>query len=515
MVILGLFLTLLGAAICFRGVYILGVFKAIMGAIQGLIYALLLRVLLALLQAQMGNIFWIMAILIACLMAYLAAVREKIYQRIQGIVNAALAGGALAAILYIIVRLQSYSYYGRNTQDDSAVTVMAVVLFLAFIVMGAKWYRAFRKIGVFLLAFLVLLLLLTMHMSLDSAAVVALLLASLFLYLLIVLDRYLIYLKVSSIGAVVAVAGLLCVFGMSHMMPMLPQIALANLQRMLSHGGLFTAYETETALSALGILILTILGTLSQVKYVKAHTDESGALIIAWPEFKKGGKRIAEEGKSLAETVAKGAKTCARNIGAAVSSHRRAIAVGAIIVGALAVVAGIGIGLFYGGREIYKTVQYQQNVRPAGSATELYVEEINSLYGSTVISSSGVSFVGASGDGFDSSLTMQLEGAVAGEISAVGISDPETGDWYPLEMNMRLDNGDTDAIARLFAAAAYSLFGVDSGACESAVLATMHSVEASGPHNAFTPVDIEGAMNTSVSLYLNDGGWTLSCARIF
>ena len=37
MVILGLFLTLLGAAICFRGVYILGVFKAIMGAIQGLI----------------------------------------------------------------------------------------------------------------------------------------------------------------------------------------------------------------------------------------------------------------------------------------------------------------------------------------------------------------------------------------------------------------------------------------------------------------------------------------------
>ena len=64
MVILGLFLTLLGAAICFRGVYILGVFKAIMGAIQGLIYALLLRVLLALLQAQMGNIFWIMAIII-------------------------------------------------------------------------------------------------------------------------------------------------------------------------------------------------------------------------------------------------------------------------------------------------------------------------------------------------------------------------------------------------------------------------------------------------------------------
>ena len=242
-------------------------------------------------------------------------------------------------------------------------------------------------------------IILAVHMSMDAALIVALLLACLFLYLVVSLDRYQLYLKISAIGAIIAVAGLLCVFGMSHVIPLLPQVALANLQRMLSGGSLYTAYGAEATFSVLGVLVLAVLGMISQEKYVRTHTDESGTLIIVWPGFRKKENYVSEDTKALAGAVAASIKKCARNAAAAFSLYRWAILKGAIILGVIVIAVGIGVGLFYGGREIHRSIQYQQDVQPASRANDSYVNEINALYGSEVLLSSEVTFVGAAGDG--------------------------------------------------------------------------------------------------------------------
>ena len=56
---------------------------------------------------------------------------------------------------------------------------------------------------------------------------------------------------------------------------------------MLSGGSLYTAYGAEATFSVLGVLVLAVLGMISQEKYVRTHTDESGTLIIVWPDVYK------------------------------------------------------------------------------------------------------------------------------------------------------------------------------------------------------------------------------------
>ena len=82
-IIAGIILALLGLTICFRGIYIGKVFKAIFGAIQGAIYALALSLILALLQVATESVLFMLVVLFALLLAYLAVKKEELYRKVM------------------------------------------------------------------------------------------------------------------------------------------------------------------------------------------------------------------------------------------------------------------------------------------------------------------------------------------------------------------------------------------------------------------------------------------------
>lgn len=80
-------LIVVGLAICFRGVYIHSVCKALFGALQGLVWAFITQMVLTALGVFSGIAdMWLLIMgIIALISAYLACAQENIYRAIQGI----------------------------------------------------------------------------------------------------------------------------------------------------------------------------------------------------------------------------------------------------------------------------------------------------------------------------------------------------------------------------------------------------------------------------------------------
>ena len=177
-IIAGIILALLGLTICFRGIYIGKVFKAIFGAIQGAIYALALSLILALLQVATESVLFMLVVLFALLLAYLAVKKEELYRKLQGFINAFMIGAGIGAFVYAAIMMNSYrnSFYGGGSSSNALAIIAGLFIVVVFGVLGIRAYNIFRRIGTLFLTLTICILLFLMYMPIMPAIVLGVIL---------------------------------------------------------------------------------------------------------------------------------------------------------------------------------------------------------------------------------------------------------------------------------------------------------------------------------------------------
>ena len=274
-IVFGILLIAIGLFICFRGICIASIFKAVFGAIQGLVYAFALQLILQLLQIVTGSWIYFLCVCTAVIFAYLAAKREELYQRIQGIINALIIGALIAVIAYGLIYYSAFMY-NRSEGMATLAIVVAIAIAAAFAAMGAKWYKFFRRVGTFVIVLAITAIILSMYMAFWPAILLALVIDAIVMYCLSTYEKYIEFLKIAAVGACVAVVGVWMLIDGTYMVMAMTNTLSRSISRLISGRTASSSYSTEMVLSSIGIAIMTVWGAVVQRRYYDSHLDENG-----------------------------------------------------------------------------------------------------------------------------------------------------------------------------------------------------------------------------------------------
>ena len=521
-IIAGIILALVGLTICFRGIYIGKVFKAIFGAIQGAIYALTLSLILAILQVATESVLFMLVVLFALLLAYLAVKKEELYRKLQGFINAFMIGAGIGAFVYAAIMMNSYrnSFYGDGSSSNALALIAGLAIVVVFGVLGIRAYNIFRRIGTLVLTLAICILLLLMYMPIMPAIILGVILTSIVGYLLNLYQKYIDYLKISAIGAVICVAGILDIFGRSYLISSIPQMLFENIYRILSREDVLKYYNTETTMVTLGIVVLSIAGMLNQQSYVAAHTDADGKVVLDWSNFRNVKDKAGNAISAAASGVGTGIYGFFTGIADFFKRSKTSILKGLKILVLVAVGCGVLAGIVYGGQSLISYIKQRGEDNAVDSAATRYVKSINNLYGKDAISLSGAKYVGAEGDGFDATFTADISGELSGIITATGISDPDSGELYPdyIRVEIACNENMTENTAKMFASVITTFFNADEESCEKLILDTLlYGDFGMDYYMPWVEVDLGRAANATVQIALSDNNtiWTMTCGPKF
>ena len=521
-IIAGIILALLGLAICFRGIYIGKLFKAIFGAIQGAIYALALSLILALLQVATESALFVLIVLFALLLAYLAVKKEELYRKIQGFINAFMIGAGIGAFVYAAIKMNSYrnAFYGNGSSSSAFAIIAGLAIVVIFGVLGIRAYNIFRRIGALFLTLAVCILIFVMYMPIMPAILLGIILTAIVAYLLNLYQKYIDYLKISAIGATICIAGILAMFGKSYLISEIPEMLFENIGRVLTGYSARTYYSTETTLSGLGIVVLSIIGMFSQQSYVSAHTDADGKVALDWSNIHNVKNSAGNAIGTAASGVSNAIKGFFEGIGDFFKRRKASILKGLKTLILVAIGCGVIAGIVYGGQSLFSNIKQRSEDNTVDNAAARYVKSINNLYGKDAISLNGAKYVGAEGDGFDATFTADISGELSGSITATGISDPDSGDLYPdyIRVEITRDDSMTENTAKMFASIITTFFNSNEESCEQQILDTLlYGDFGADYYMPWIEVDLGRAANASAQIALSDNNtvWKMTCGPKF
>lgn len=476
-IIAGLLIAVIGLVICFRGIYLAKVFKAVIGAIQGAIYALVVQAILALFGVSATGLFYFLLVFVALLMAYIAAMREELYRKIQGFINALLMGLALGAAAFVLIGVRSMSSSASSESLTVLLIIVELAILITFILLGVRAYRFFCNFGKLVLAAVFFMLMLAMYMPLSYAIIFAIVLDSLAAYLMNRWRKYIDCLKISAIGAIICAIGVVDILGKSYILSAVSSHML-NLRYLAQSSGSFY-YSTEITFFVLGICALSVVGMFSQYRFLLAHTDANGKVVWnlsgASDAFKKGvGEAVHSVGKA-AEGVESTVGDLAEKSRAALQAKKAAIIKGMKILLVVVAVGAAVTGSIVGIRSLVGHIEQRGGEKLVSSAASRYVESINDLYGRKVAKLTETGY-GEGGDASNAYYSASVSGDFSGIIMASGIGDPDSDEFYTdyVSVEVGADDNTTEATAKLFAAVVASIFDEDMAECEEWILTAMN-----------------------------------------
>lgn len=457
--------TLIGLLICFRGICISKAFRALFGALQGAIWSVIISIILQMLDIIIGSSLYLLVLAIMAICAYIAAFQEKLYYKIQGIINALTVGAVLAAVSFILIRGAQMFGYIDSGNGGSLAVIVAIVILIVFAVLGVKAYNFFRRLGTIVFVFLAFVLALFIYMPIAPALLLAAVISLLFAYIASVYNKYVEVLKIALIGAIIAVSGAWMLIDGSFAVFEIAEILANNASRALQgYSGMGGSMSSSLIIISLATLLLTIWGAYSQNNYLLAYTNADGEFVYDGGWFKK---LFGGIGGMFSNTIASIAKFF--------SEKKQHILKGIKTILILVVAAACVYGAVLGGKALFAHFKVQKEIKTVDNAAVRYANQINSAYGSDIISLEDVSFVGESGDGIDSSFSAIISGELKGELLCTGINDPEANNWY-LDygyVNIGIDYTRIDETSKLFAAVLSTMLNVNYDECESAIWETL------------------------------------------
>lgn len=501
--IAGILIIVIGLIICFRGICIASVFKALFGAIQGIVYAFMVQLILRQLNIVTGSWLYLLFVCIAAILAYLAAKREELYQKIQGFINSILIGGVIAGVVYGYVKLSLYQNYLMNGGSDNSTMVaglLAAGIVIVFTVVGVKWYKAFRRIGPFVIVLALAAFLLRAYMQLWAAILLALVIDAIAMYFISVYEKYIEFIKIAAIGACISVAGFFVVIGLAYMIPTS-----------------LSALGSSVRMTLMPITVLTIWGAISQRKYYDAHLDENGLFHVEIKTWFGKSKELVDKASSNA---ADKAQDISKRISRSINSVKRAlarnkekfkkVAIGVLI---LAVVGSIG----YGGIRIIKGIMSSAKkgtqVRQASSFADIQVNSLNAAYADAEFSLEGVIPLEGSSNGDLPGYTIAFSGTISGSLYVTGWYNDHV--WYTDKVSVRVNHrnySNANAVAELFGAVMHVFYEVDTDVASNEIRQVM-SDNSDGMQRELL---FGSANNTYIRIWGSyDDQWMAECGEKF
>ena len=515
-IFLGVLLIAIGLFICFRGICIASIFKAVFGAIQGLVYAFAVQLILQLLQIVTGNWLFFLCVCIAVIFAYLAAKREELYQRIQGIINALIIGALIAVIVYGLIY---YSAFMNNRSEGMATLaiVVAIAIVAAFAAMGAKWYKFFRRVGTFVIVLAITAIILSMYMAFWPAILLSLVIDAIVMYCLSTYEKYIEFLKIAAVGACVAMVGIWMLLDGTYMVMAMTNTLSRSISRLISGRTASTSYSTEMVLSSIGIAVMTVWGAVVQRRYYDSHLDENGAFHVDL-------SGILGKSSEIADKATDAAAEKAHNIGTRIQKTTRSIektfrrnkkkikkACLGVIIAVLVVAAGFGCVKLV--QNVTSSLKKKAQVSTVSTFADRQMEDLHRIYPSAAFSLEGVLPLEVATDGDQPGYTIAFSGTIEGTMYVTGwYSD---GAWYTDMVNIWINNpydGIIEEAANLYGATLAVFYGVDSGTASSRIQQEMTN----NPYWKGTELTFGAANNTYI--WIGDTGygeWTAECGEKF
>lgn len=515
-IVVGVLLIAVGLLICFRGICIASVFKAVLGAIQGLIYAFAIQLILQLLQIVTGSWLYFLCVCIAAIMAYFAVKREELYRRIQGIVNALIIGAILAVIVYGMIYYSAFMYNGSDSMATLA-TIVAIVIAGVFALMGSKWYGFFRRVGTFVIILVITAIIFSMYMAFWPAILLSLVIDAIAMFCISTYEKYIEFLKIAAVGACITIVGVWLLLDGTYMVSTMTGMLSRSVSRLLSGRTASSNYSTEMVWSTIGIAALSIWGAVVQRKYYDTHLDEKGNFRVDFSRIL--GKSNEILGKT-ADRTANGADKLRAGIKGKTNSIKRTVVknknkIKKVIIGMVVVAAVITAG--FQGVEIVKgissTVKKKSQVTKATSFADQQIKDLHNAYTNVAFKLEGVVPLEVATDGDQPGYTIVYTGTIDGSMYITGwYSD---GVWYTDNVNIWINNPSDTIIgeaAQLYAATLNVFYGIDT---ETASIRIQNEME-NNPYWAGTELTFGAANNTYI--WIGEAGydqWTAECGEKF
>lgn len=515
-IVFGILLIAIGLLICFRGICVASIFKAVFGAIQGLVYAFALQLILQLLQIVTGSWLYFLCVCIAVIFAYLAAKQEELYQRIQGIINALIIGALIAVIVYGLIYYSAFMY-NRSEGMTTLAIVVAIAIAAAFAAMGAKWYKFFRRVGTFVIVLAITAIILSMYMAFWPAILLALVIDAIVMYCLSTYEKYIEFLKIAAVGACVAVVGVWMLIDGTYMVMAMTNTLSHSISRLISGRTASNSYSTEMVLSSIGIAIMTVWGAVVQRRYYDSHLDENGA-------FHTDLSGILGRSSEIADKATGAAAEKAHNIGTGIQKTTRSIektfrrnkkkikkvCIGVVIVSLVAAAGFGGVKLV---QNILSSMKRKAEVTTTSSFADNQISALNRTYSNATFSLNDVYTVDPAADSGEPGYSVIISGKVNGSMDVFGWSQDD--EWYTLRINVYVDNPDDSSIEEvpfLYGSVLNVFFNVDT---ESAALRIQQEMY-NNPYWEGTELTFGAANNTYIWIGKSyDGGWTAECGEMF
>lgn len=515
-IVLGVLLIAIGLLICFRGICIASIFKAILGAIQGLVYAFAVQLILQLLQIVTGSWLYFLCVCIAVIFAYLAAKREELYQRIQGIVNALIIGALLAVIVYGLIKYSAFMYNGSESTGVLA-TVVAIAITGAFAGMGAKWYKFFRRVGTFVIILAIAAIILSMYMAFWPAILLALVIDAIAMYCLSTYEKYIEFLKIAAIGACVAVVGVWMLIDGTYMVMAMINTLSGSISRLFSGRTASSSYSTEMVISSIGIVVMTVWGAVVQRRYYDSHLDVNGTFHADLRGILGKSSEIAEKATGAAtekaHSIEAGIQKTTRSIERTFRRNRKKIKKACIGVLVVSIVAGVGFGGVKLVQRILSSMKRKAEVTTTSSFADNQIAALNRTYSGSSFSLNDVYTVDPSEDSGEPGYSVNISGEVNGSMDIFGWSQDD--EWYTLRINVYVDNPDDSSIEEvslLYGSVLHVFFDVDTDSAAFRIQQEIYN----NPYWEGTELTFGSANNTYIWIGKSyDGGWTAECGEMF
>ena len=515
-IVLGVLIIAIGLLICFRGICIASVFKAIFGALQGLVYAFAVQLILQMLQIVTGSWIYFICICIAVILAYIAVKREELYQRIQGIMNALIIGALIAVIVYGLIYYSAFMYNGSEGMATLAA-VVAIAIAIAFAAMGAKWYKFFRRVGTFVIVLIITAIILSMYMAFWPAILLALVIDAIAMYCLSTYEKYIEFLKIAAIGACVTVIGVWMLIDGTYMVVAMTNTVSRSISRLFSGRAASNSYSTELVLSSIGIAVMTIWGAVVQRRYYDAHLDNNGRFIVDLSGILGKSSEIADKAAGVAaeraNNLGTGLRKTTRSIRKAFRRNRQRIKKICLVAVIAVLVVAAGFGGVKLAQNISSSVKKKTQVSTASTFADRQMEDLHRIYSNATFSLEGVLPLEIATDGDQPGYTIAFTGSIEGTMYVTGWYND--GVWYTDMVNIWINNPNDSIIseaANLYGATLDVFYGVDSRTASSRIQQEMSN----NPYWKGTELTFGPANNTYI--WIGDTGydqWTAECGEKF
>lgn len=473
-------LVVVGLAICFRGVYIHSVCKALFGALQGLVWAFITQMVLTALGVFSGIAdMWLLIMgIIALISAYLACAQENIYRTIQGILYGLVTGGLIALAVYAVAFISSFSSYGSYSDINSWYPIAACLIIGFFVLLGAFKHAFFRGLGNLLMIFIVCMLIMCAYMEIAYAAIFALIIAIIGTFSINTLKEYIPILKIAAMGACIAVVGAWMLIENELLLVTIVDNA-SRLMSSITGYGRSGGYEMAMPVVIIGIL--TVVGTYSQVAFIKSISDNGEfSLALVADLWKKNRSNPGTFWKKIITGLHESTNAVNRFFNRIRPVLFRLLKI--ILV--IAIIIALIFGAVTGVKHIIHTIKTKQAVSSVTNTGGGHVEEINSLYGKTVVQYDSVFHGDGEGerDGYEATLVNEFNGSM----TVFGWYYDEDDEMFIEQIYVNVEpfeNGDVSGIANLYACMMQACYGLDRYECEEIIRDELLYNDFSIPYN--------------------------------